>query len=32
MEWEKWKLKWLLGGETKWKEHPLNKSITNLEI
>ena len=21
MEWEKWELKWLLGGETKWKEH-----------
>ena len=22
----------LLGGETKWREDPLNKSITNLEI
>ena len=32
MEWGKWELKWLLGGETKWKEHPLNKPITNLDI
>lgn len=29
---EKWELKWLLGGETKWREHLPKKSITNLEI
>ena len=32
MEWGKWELKWLLGGETKWREQPLNKPIPNLEI